>query len=110
MSSFTSFATTFAYQAGDIIRQNFSKTKDVTFKDDNTVLTETDTLINHILIEAVQKNFPDHSVHGEEEDYIQNNSEYTRVCDPIDGTTAFTIGVPVSTFGIALLHNNNIIL
>jgi len=41
---------------------------------------------------------------------MQENSEYTWICDPIDGTASFTMTIPTSTCGIALLHHNDLIL
>lgn len=110
MLSHKDFAVQFAYQAGDIARKNFLNIKNTTWKSDNTLVTEVDQEINTLFIQAVQSQFPTHSIRGEEESYVQTDSEYTWICDPIDGTASFTIGIPTFTCGIALLHHDTLIL
>ncbi len=110
MLSHKNFAVKFAYQAGEIIRNNFLQIKNTTRKSDNTLVTDVDQEINGLFIQAVQQQFPTHSIRGEEESHIQTGSEYTWICDPIDGTASFTIGIPTFTCGIALLHHNTLIL
>lgn len=110
MISYKDFAVQFAYQAGEISRTNFLKTKNVEYKADNTMVTDTDKAINSLLIQEVQKHFPDHSIQGEEESLIKSNASFTWICDPVDGTHPFVNSIPVFTFWMALLHNNEIIL
>lgn len=110
MSIFKDFAVKFAYQAWDIIKNNFLKNNNTSWKWDNTVVTQVDHEINTLFIQTVQSQFPTHSIRGEEESYIQTDSEYTWICDPIDGTALFTMGVPTSTCGIALLHHDTLVL
>ncbi len=110
MLSHKDFAVQFAYQAGEISRTNFLKTKEVEYKADHTMVTDTDKAINSLLIQEVQKNFPDHSIQWEEESLIKSNASFTWICDPVDGTHPFVNSIPVFTFWMALLHNNEIIL
>ena len=110
MPSHKDFAIQFAYQAWEIIKSNFLKNNNSTRKSDNTVVTQIDQEINTLFIQAVQSQFPTHSIRGEEESYVQTDSEYTWICDPIDGTALFTMGIPTSTCGIALLHHDTLIL
>lgn len=58
------------------------------------------------VIEIITKSFPDHNILGEESGKVNNNSQYTWVIDPIDGTIPFVGGV--STFGVSvgLLKND----
>lgn len=110
MISYKEFAVQFAYKAGEIIRNNFWKDNNTERKSDNTLVTHIDNQINTLFIQDVQNTFPTHSILGEEESYIKEGSEYTWICDPIDGTALFTMTIPTSTCGIALLHNNDLIL
>jgi myo-inositol-1(or 4)-monophosphatase len=98
------FAIDMAKQAGHLMLTNFMLGMAREWKADNTPLTVTDTAINRLVIEAVQKYFPEHGILGEEESY-ESEREYLWVCDPIDGTIPFTHGIPLSTFCLALVHN-----
>lgn len=104
MKNYISFATELAYKAGEIMRQNLSLGMEKTLKADNSPLTVSDTAINKMVIEAVTKEFPTHSIMGEEESY-KKESEYIWLCDPIDGTIPFSSGIPISTFSLALVRN-----
>lgn len=74
-------------------------------KDDYTPITIADTLINKLVMDIVEAEFPEISVIGEEMSYISNGgSDYEIILDPIDGTLPFTWGHPLFTMAIALCH------
>lgn len=102
MEEYLDFAKEIAYYAGDIIKSYFNKCQSIEYKSDRTPVTEADKLINKYLIEQIKIKYPNYSVDGEEEKYI-TGSKYVWVCDPIDGTSMFTRGVPVSVFSLALV-------
>ena len=102
MEEYLDFAKKIAKFAGNVMNEYFHKEKGVEFKEDKTPVTLVDKTINDHLIEEVKKNYPTHSVEGEENSY-KNNSSYVWVCDPLDGTNMFTRGVPVSVFSLALV-------
>lgn len=91
------FAKDLAEKAGTIMAANLSLSTEAVWKADNTPLTATDTEINHLVIEGIQKTFPTHGVLGEEESH-ESKREKLWVVDPIDGTQPFTLGVPLSSF------------
>ncbi len=96
------FAKDLAREAGGIMRQYFmSSSQQLTWKADNTPLTVADTTINQLVIDLVAREFPGHSVIGEEQS-AETDSEYAWVCDPVDGTFPFSHGIPVSSFSLAL--------
>lgn len=102
MKEYLDFAKEIGEYAKKEILDNFDKEKELSFKEDKTVVTDIDKRINHYLIERVKEKYPTHSVIGEEEKY-DINSNYVWVCDPIDGTGMFTGKVPVSVFSLALV-------
>ncbi len=104
------FAIDLAKQAGAIIKANFTLGMKKEWKADNTPLTVTDLTINQMVIDAVQKNFPLHSVLAEEGSAMIEGSEYVWVCDPIDGTIPFSHGIPTCVFSLALTHHGEPIL
>jgi len=109
-NKFKTFASQFALRAGQIIKKNFSLGMEKKWKEDNTPVTETDLVINFMLIREVAKEFPEHSVLAEEQSNIKHASEYVWVCDPLDGTTPFSHSIPLSTFSLALVKKGEVIL
>ena len=110
MKDYTLFTTDLAYKAGEIIRNNFTLGMKKKIKEkDTSPVTVFDTAINEMVIEAIHKEYPLHSIIGEE-DSRKSESEYVWFCDPIDGTIPFTSGLPVSTFSLALTKNATPIL
>jgi myo-inositol-1(or 4)-monophosphatase len=101
------FAKDMARQAGDVMRQYFrSKDIDTTWKSDATPVTAADTAINQLVIQAVKKSFPDHGVLGEENSY-EPERPMVWVVDPVDGTSPFSLGIPASTFLLALVNRKD---
>lgn len=103
------FAVGLAQEAGKIMKQNFSLGMKKEWKEDNTPLTATDTEINALVLRAVQENYPTHSFVGEEDSRVKE-SEYTWVCDPVDGTIPFSHGWPTFVFSLALTKNGESVL
>lgn len=105
LQEYLNFAKDVAHQAGQIQLKYFrSNDLDTQWKGDDTPLTIADTTINSMVIERVKAKYPDHGVLGEEESYGKDR-EMIWVCDPVDGTMPFSIGVPVSTFSLALVQD-----
>ena len=101
------FAKDLADQAGKIMR-HYSKaeTLDPTWKKDNTPLTQADLEVNQMVINKVKQRFPAHGVIGEEISF-EVERDFVWVVDPIDGTVPFSIGMPVSTFSLALVSRDD---
>lgn len=103
------FAKNLARQAGAIMSQNFTIGMKKEWKNDDTPLTETDVKINQLVLDAIQEEYPAHSVLSEEGSRL-TESEYTWVCDPVDGTVPFSHGYPTFAFSLALTKNGKSIL
>jgi len=80
-----------------------SKTKN---NDNNQVLTQTDLDIGKLLINRIQKEYPQDNIIDEETGVIDNKSSLTWVIDPIDGTSNFAEGLPMYGVMIGLLGEN----
>ncbi len=101
------FVTAALEEASEIANKSFGKVSGTTKEgDNNQVLTETDLEIGKLLVEKVQKQFPSHNIIDEEAGVIENNSEFTWVIDPIDGTSNFANGVPTYGIMIGLLQQD----
>jgi histidinol-phosphatase len=64
-------------------------------KDDGTPVTDADRAAERLVRERVAAAFPDDTILGEEEPDLLGDSARSWVVDPIDGTKAFTRGVPL---------------
>jgi myo-inositol-1(or 4)-monophosphatase len=109
MKPYVDFAKDLANQAGEIMLQHFQVgvANDIKEHEGNTPVTIADKTINTLVIEAVKKAYPSHAVIGEEESYRQENAEYVWVCDPIDGTVPFVMGMPTNVFSLAMLDSKD---
>ena len=99
-----------AEKAGRIMRKNFGLAMKKEWKDHRSPVTETDLAINTMVLKAIKKKYPDHSILAEEGDDFSEASEYVWICDPVDGTYNFAHGIPTATFALALTHNGEPIL
>lgn len=95
-------AKNLALRAGDIMRRYFEQGVAVTQKQDGSPVTQADIEINKLVIEEITKNFGDIVV-GEEESTGNYGMGRRWICDPIDGTRAFTLGLPFAMFSLALV-------
>lgn len=91
-----------AHKAGEIMLEYFDADQGLDHKDDGSVVTIADKAINRMVIEEITKKFDD-GIIGEEESTADYGPGRKWICDPIDGTKAFVIGVPTSTFSLALV-------
>lgn len=95
-----------AQKAGQIIRANFSLGMLRSWKPDETPLTVTDTAVNQLVLETLGRDFPHVRVLAEEGNSSHESAEFTVMCDPVDGTIPFSLGVPVTTFCISVIAGN----
>lgn len=75
----------------DKVREGFS----VQTKADNTFVTEVDRGVEKIIRETIQREFPNHSITGEELGVLNPDSDFKWYIDPIDGTINFVHGIPL---------------
>ncbi|OGM19596.1 hypothetical protein A2685_01270 [Candidatus Woesebacteria bacterium RIFCSPHIGHO2_01_FULL_37_10] len=107
MEKYLEFAKNLAKEAEKIALRYFSFEVDSTWKEDNTPLTKADTEINDLVIKRINEAYPEHSIYGEEKSDRKESSKHIWVCDPIDGTMAFSCGLPIFVFSIALVNESN---
>lgn len=103
---FTPFIQELLTAASDIALTHFGKvTATVKPGDNNQVLTEADMAVGAYIVTAIRERFPDHTIIDEEAGVIDNDSRYTWVIDPIDGTANFAAGLPYYGIMIGLLED-----
>lgn len=101
------FAKDLAQEAGKIMRRYF-RAEDIgsEWKEDNTPITVADTKVNDMVITKVRQAHSDRAVIGEESSY-DHEGDLAWVVDPIDGTVPFSLGIPISTFSLALVERKD---
>lgn len=99
-----------AKKSGEIIRGNFGKTHSVELKGDLSPVTAIDKQINTLVAESLKAAFPADALLGEEESYGIGNERYQWICDPLDGTKPFILGLPFSVFMLGVSENGKMLL
>lgn len=96
-------AKTLASEAGKIMLQYFDGDQQIEIKDDGSPVTIGDKQINTFVIARLKEAFPDDGIVGEEESTDNYGMGRKWLCDPIDGTRAYTWGLPSAMFSLALV-------
>ncbi len=100
------FAKSLAYDAGVIMRHYYeSSEKGIETKADKSPVTAADKEINDLLITRVAQTYPEHGVLGEEASSFDKGQANVWVCDPIDGTAGFILGLPTAMFSLAFVED-----
>ncbi len=107
LKKYRDFAVAVTHGAGKIILEYFdSRDQGRMIKADNSPVTIADMKANHYVIERVKEYFPKHGVLGEEESNVDPESHKDLwLCDPIDGTAAFTWGLPTGVTSLAYVRD-----
>lgn len=87
--------------SGDLLLRYFDKPLFQKVKESqSSIVTEADFASDKAIKELIQKRFPQHNLISEETGFTNNDSEYTWVVDPLDGTSNFAAGIP--WFGVLI--------
>lgn len=106
MQDEVTFAEETARKAGQLMREYFwAYDKGTTLKRDKSPVTIADTKINKLVIDCVGEAFPKCGVLGEEASTGARSGHDLWVCDPIDGTAGFVVGVPTAMFSLAFVRD-----
>lgn len=79
-------------------------------KSHNQLVSLVDRTAEQIIVQTLQKAFPEAAFITEENTVAQQEAEWRWVIDPLDGTTNFVHGVPPFSVSIALLHKNEAVI
>ncbi len=72
----------------------------------SSIVTEADFASDAVINKIIKANFPEHNIISEETGFTDNNSEYTWIVDPLDGTSNFASGIPWFGVLITVLNKN----
>ena len=98
-------------KGGEVLLDHLGRTTQVTIKESiSSVVTEADLASEKTILEVLDGAPQSFNVITEESRYINNNSEYTWVVDPLDGTSNFAAGLPWFGVIIALFDKETPVL
>ena len=103
-------ATDAARQAGEILRDRFATSKEISFKGRKDIVTDVDLAAERAILEILRQEYPDFGILAEESEPVESSSPYTWVVDPLDGTRNYASGIGHFCTVIALSHGNNPVL
>ncbi len=103
MSEFLEVAMEAARAAAVVVRADFERPKEVSYKGEGELVTESDRKSEAISVGLLRKHFPDHAIVAEEgSEGAAAGAKYCWYVDPIDGTTNFVDGYPCVGISIGL--------
>ncbi len=98
-----------AQKAGGFIKSNADNYGDKHFKGRVDIVTEVDLGAEKLILQAIKKNFPNHSIVTEESNNKETPSEYRWIIDPLDGTTNFVHSFPFVCVSIGIEFKGELI-
>lgn len=104
LEHFKQVAIEASQKAGEILVQHYGKSNHIQYKENNSPVTVADTESEKAIISIITKNFPDHSILGEESGATDKNSVFLWTIDPLDGTSNYSNNIPYFCVSIGLLY------
>jgi myo-inositol-1(or 4)-monophosphatase len=98
-----------AVEAGEILRDEFSRPPQIAYKGEVDIVTQADKRSEQLIVERLTKYFPEHSIAAEEGTGHELTSEFRWHVDPLDGTTNFAHGYPCFCVSIALAQRDTLL-
>src|SRR4030095_15496972 len=96
--------------SGGIQIKNLKSARQIHFKGEINLVTETDHQSEKEIVSLIQGRCPSHDILAEEGSGIRRDSEFKWIIDPLDGTTNFAHGYPLFCTSIALEYRGEIVL
>ena len=95
MSHFLEVAIETAREAAEILRNDSTRPKNISYKGEVDLVTETDKRSEALIVSRLRSHFPQHAIIAEEGGGGEAaKARYTWHVDPLDGTTNFAHGYP----------------
>jgi myo-inositol-1(or 4)-monophosphatase len=97
-------ATEAALAAGAVLEERWGKIETIQEKGTGgDLVTEVDKASEAVLLEVLQRHFPDQAILAEESGQIGDRGRYLWAIDPLDGTTNYAHNYPVACVSVGLL-------
>ncbi len=75
--------------------------------EERELMRQADLRMEKILLDTIQKNFPEDSILSEEAGFTQGKGNFRWVVDPIDGSMNFIRGIPLFAISIGIEHRDS---
>lgn len=106
IDEYLAFARELALAAGNLMREGFDRPTGIRYKADGSPVTDIDIRVNQMVAERIRRQYPGHALLGEEADVGTGSESHRWICDPLDGTVPYILGVPSSLFMLALMEES----
>lgn len=110
MEPLLNIAVQAARQAGDFITRHMEQVEHlkVNTKAGDELFSEVDVKAEQLIMNAIHKSYPDHSILAEESGSYEKNEDFVWIIDPLDGTSNFLRGFPFFSVSIAVKIKNRL--
>ena len=106
MNEFLKAAIEIAREAGAILRTEFDRPKEISYKGEVDIVTESDRRSEALIVARLREHFPGHAIVAEEGTGGEAaGAKYCWHVDPLDGTTNFAHGYPCFAVSIGLVED-----
>ena len=93
-----------AREAGALLRAEFGRPKEISYKGEVDIVTESDNRSEILIVSRLREHFPEHGIIAEEGGNVAG-TKYCWHVDPLDGTTNFAHGYPCFAVSIGLVED-----
>ena len=107
--SYLEAAIEIAREAGAILREEFDRPAEISYKGDVDIVTQADKRSEKAIVARLTELYPEHSIAAEEGTGHEGKSEFRWHVDPLDGTTNFAHGYPCFCVSIALAQRDRLL-
>src|SRR5215469_106278 len=108
MKQFLDVALEAAREAGSILRAEYDRPKQVSYKGEVDLVTESDKRSEAIIVSKIRNHFPQHDIVAEEGSRgADGGAKYCWHVDPLDGPTNFAHSYPCFAVSIGLLEDGD---
>jgi histidinol-phosphatase len=90
-------------RAAEVVMPYFREGVEISYKADQTPVTEADREAERVIMEVLSAHFPGYNILGEESGFRDKGADKTWIIDPIDGTKNFIRQIPLFGIEIGLL-------
>jgi myo-inositol-1(or 4)-monophosphatase len=106
MNEFLKVAIETAQEAGAILRAEFDRPKEISYKGEVDIVTESDRRSEELIVTKLRSRFPGHAIIAEEGGgKTAAGARYCWYVDPLDGTTNFAHSYPCFAVSIGVLED-----
>src|SRR5271155_5734808 len=108
MNHFLEIATDAACEAGALLLADFARPKNISYKGEVDIVTESDRRSEALIVGRLRDHFPQHGIVAEEGGTgAAAGARYCWYVDPLDGTTNFAHGYPCFAVSLGLLEDGD---